>query len=131
MAKYVAENLVRLPLVPGQKVWLADGREGFVESIYVGAKGLQRAFVRTRDGSERINLKPKGIGKDIFLEKPKGGEAMKPKLITNVVKKKYNLLVTFSDGKQKKMVVEAESLSAAGLLLPMTAIAWEEIPEDE
>lgn len=54
---------------------------------------------------------------------------MKPKLVTNVVKKKYNLLVTFSDGKQKKMVVEAESLSAAGLLLPMTAVAWEEIEE--
>ena len=55
----------------------------------------------------------------------------KGKLVTNVIKRRYTLLVTFSDGHQEEMTVEAESLSAAGLLLPMTAVTWEAIGDNQ
>ena len=56
---------------------------------------------------------------------------MKKKLVTSVVKKPYILRVTFSDGRQEEVEVEAESLSAAGLLLPTDAVVWEPIGENQ
>lgn len=72
-------DIVQSPVRAGQKVWFADGRVGYVEALYLGAQGVQRIFVKDKKGN-RINLKPKGIGVDVFLEKPKavkeGGEAV-------------------------------------------------------
>jgi len=56
---------------------------------------------------------------------------LKKKLVTSVVKKPYILRVTFSDGRQEEVEVEAESLSAAGLLLPTDAVVWEPIGENQ
>ena len=60
----------KLPsILPGQKVWKLDGTQGVVDSLYFGKHGVQRIFVMFR-GGERINLKPNGIGKDVFLSPP-------------------------------------------------------------
>ncbi len=60
---------VCFPLSMGQSVWTPEGRHGAVETLYVGKRGVQRIFIRFDDG-ESINLKPKGIGKDIVTEQP-------------------------------------------------------------
>lgn len=62
-------DIIVTPVRPGQRVWLTDGTECKVVSLYIGAKGVQRIFIRLPDGTEK-NLTPKGIGKDIFLEDP-------------------------------------------------------------
>lgn len=41
-----------------------------------------------------------------------------PKLITNVIKRPYTFLLTFPDGRTEEKTVQAESESAAVLLLP-------------
>ena len=51
------------------------------------------------------------------------------KLVQNVVKRKYHLIVTFSDKHTEEVEVEAESLSAAALKLPPDAVAWEQKTE--
>lgn len=57
--------------------------------------------------------------------------SVKRKLVTNVVKRRYNLLVTFKDGHKEVITVEAESLAAAGLLLPHDAEKWIPIEDKE
>ena len=56
-------------VVPGQKVWKPDGTQGFISSLYLGKKGIQRLFVMF-GANERMNLKPNGIGRDILLVPP-------------------------------------------------------------
>lgn len=41
-----------------------------------------------------------------------------PKLVTNVLKRPYTFLLTFPDGRTEEKTVQAESESAAVLLLP-------------
>lgn len=41
-----------------------------------------------------------------------------PKLVTNVIKRPYTFLLAFPDGRTEKKTVQAESESAAVLLLP-------------
>lgn len=41
-----------------------------------------------------------------------------PKLVTNVIKHPYTFLLTFPDGRTEEKTVQAESESAAVLLLP-------------
>ena len=55
----------------------------------------------------------------------KGGDSTTKKLITNVVKYPITFLVTFSDGRQEEITVEAESVTAAALLMPPDAVTWE------
>ena len=64
-----AERFFRVPIAINQPVWTPDGQRGVVDALYVGKNGIQRIFVRLENG-ERINLTPKGIGKDILFNKP-------------------------------------------------------------
>lgn len=63
------QKIFRIPVAINQRVWTPDGQRGVVDSLYVGQKGIQRIFVRLENG-ERINLTPKGIGKDILFSNP-------------------------------------------------------------
>ena len=51
-------------------------------------------------------------------------------LVTNVIKRPYHCLVTFADGHQEEITVEAESLYAATLLFPQDAVTWEPIGDN-
>ena len=47
------------------------------------------------------------------------------KLVKNVVEHDFHFRVTFSDGHKDIVTVRAESIAAAGLLMPFDAVTWE------
>ena len=70
---YSGENVIMLPIALNQTVWTKDGRRGKVSAFYVGKQGVQRIFVRLDDGSQ-LNCSAKGLGLDIYTERPAQGD---------------------------------------------------------
>ena len=53
------------------------------------------------------------------------------KLVKNVVEHDFHFRVTYSDGHQDIVTVRAESIAAAGLLMPHDAVTWEPLEWEE